>query len=215
MNYHLLTEIIHMAEQFELETQETGYENNIQGFVKWAATRLSKSVDEPDWEGKGNGRSAESTISTMIVHLNRYAKNYARSAIWGSDFSTQEDFIYLITLKSFGAMTKIELIKRNIQEKSAGMLVINRLIKKGLIDQNSSDQDRRSKVINISNSGLRALDNQMHKIRQATKLVVGDLDHAEKMDLIRLLGRLNNYHQLIYERNIAPEKLLDEVNRTI
>jgi hypothetical protein len=33
--------------------------------------------------------------------MNRYAKAYSKSAIHGSEFSTQEDFVYLINLKAF------------------------------------------------------------------------------------------------------------------
>jgi hypothetical protein len=61
---------------------------------------------------KENGRSPESVISTLLVHMNRYAKTYSKSAIAGSGFNTQEEFIYLINLKAFGSMTKMELIKK-------------------------------------------------------------------------------------------------------
>src|SRR5690554_5295977 len=91
--------------------------------------------EEPYWEGKEKGRSPESVINTLIVHMNRYAKSYSKSAIYDSEFSTQEDFIYLINLKAFGAMTKMELIKKNIQEKPVGMQIINRLIENGWVDQ--------------------------------------------------------------------------------
>jgi hypothetical protein len=57
-------------------------------------------------------RTPESAISTLLVHLNRYAKTYSKSAIMDSEFSTQEDFIYLINLKAFGEMTKMALIKK-------------------------------------------------------------------------------------------------------
>ena len=152
MNYALVKDILDLVEEYEIESNRRN-ENQIsvEGFKKWVAKSVADTdlYVEPDWEGKDKGRSAESVISTLIVHMNRYAKSYSKSAIFGSDFSSQEDFIYLINLKSFGEMTKMELIKRNVHEKPAGMQVINRLIAQGWVDQTDSDIDKRSKLLNF------------------------------------------------------------------
>ncbi|MEN2436652.1 MarR family transcriptional regulator [Weeksellaceae bacterium A-14] len=214
MNYNLLKEVINLLEEFEAEQKNfSKSENSIQDFKRWIVLKFNKETDptEPDWEGKENGRSPESVISTLIVHMNRYAKSYSKSAIFGSDFSSQEDFIYLINLKAFGEMTKMDLIKKNVHEKPVGMQIINRLIAKGWIDQTDSETDKRSKVIKINAKGLGILEMQMDKIREATKIVTGDLTHSEKMELIRLLNKLNDFHQPIYNKNIDTERLLQEV----
>ncbi|MCO4292614.1 MarR family winged helix-turn-helix transcriptional regulator [Solitalea sp. MAHUQ-68] len=217
MDFHLLKDIIDLMWEFENSNSKSNlFSNDLSGFKQWVIFNSSKSETtvEPDWEGKENGRSPESVISTFIVHMNRYAKNYSKSAIYGSDFSTQEDFIYLINLKAFGEMTKMELIKRNIQDKPVGMQIINRLISQDWVQQNDSETDKRSKVINITSKGLEALDKQMGKIRQATNIVSGDLSHIEKMELIRLLKKLNDFHHPIYCQNLEPEELLNEALKT-
>lgn len=210
MNYGLLKDIIDLVEQYELENSKTN-EITVNGFGRWIACNLEENGVEPDWEGKENGRSPESVINTLIVHMNRYAKSYSKSAIIDSDFSTQEDFIFLINLKAFGEMTKMELIKKNVQEKPAGMQIINRLIAQKWVAQKDSKADKRSKVISVTPLGLKALEGQMDKIRQATSIVTGDLTYNEKMELIRLLNKLNDFHQPIYDKNIEPENLLKEV----
>lgn len=213
MNYSLLKETIVLMEEFDLTADENLYIKNVDGFKQWISDRQTPAnlLNEPHWVGKENGRSPESAISTLLVHMNRYAKTYSKSAIHDSEFSTQEDFIYLITLKSFGEMTKMELIKRNIQDKPTGIQIINRLIKKGWILQGSSAIDKRSKVLSITDEGLDALNNQMDKIRLATKIVTGNLSHNEKMHLITLLNKLNDFHQPIFLKNIDSEDLLDQV----
>lgn len=214
MNYDLIKEVMGLVKEFDAQNLEgTGYSKDVEGFKNWIAqsVRIDEEKEEPNWEGKINGRSAESTISTLIVHLNRYARSYSKSAIYNSEFSTQEDFIYLINLKAFGAMTKMELIKKNIQEKSVGIKIINRLIKQGWIDQTDSEIDKRSKLVHINTKGLEALERQMDKVRQATNIVSGDLTHDEKMELIGLLNKLNDFHHPIYLKNINPSDLLNEV----
>lgn len=201
MNYEIIRDLIQLVEQFETNNYADTYPENIDGFKRWVYnTEKEKdiSVEEPDWEGKEKGRSAESVISTLLVHMNRYAKTYSKAAIHHSQFATQEDFIYLINLKAFGAMTKIDLIKKNIQDKPTGMQIIGRLIKNGWVTQTGSEKDKRSKVISITQQGYEALDQQMDKIRQATTLVTGDLSYAEKMELIRLLHKLNDFHHPIF-----------------
>lgn len=215
MKYNTLRDVINLLEEFEAENLKTKkYSDDVEGFKKWTVINY-KSEDsaqtEPYWEGKENGRSAESAIATLIVHMNRYGRSYSKSAIFGSDFSTQEDFSYLINLKAFGEMTKMDLIKRNVHEKPTGMQIINRLVAQGWVDQTDSDTDKRSKVLKINSKGLEILDNQMSKIRKATQIVSGDLTHNEKMELIRLLNKLNDFHQPIYAKNIETESLLNEV----
>ncbi|MBS1592359.1 MAG: winged helix-turn-helix transcriptional regulator [Bacteroidetes bacterium] len=213
MKYNNLKNIVNLLEEFESENLlRKMYSNDIEGFKRWIAVNYNSENEnsEPDWEGKENGRTPESVINTLIVHMNRYAKSYSKSAIFGSDFSTQEDFIFLINLKAFGEMTKMDLIKKNVQEKPAGMQIINRLIAQKWVAQQDSKTDKRSKVISITPKGLKALGNQMDKIRQATEIVTGDLTQNEKMELIRLLNKLNDFHKPIYEKNIEPEYLLEE-----
>lgn len=217
MNYNLIKDILDLVEDFEKENAKKElYKNDIDGFKQWFIRSFETELpkEEPNWEGKDKGRTAESVINTLIVHMNRYAKNYSKSAIHGSEFSTQEDFIYLINLKAFGAMTKMKLIKKNIQDKPVGMQIINRLIQNGWVDQTDSKADKRSKVITINKKGLDALAKQMDKIRQATQIVTGDLDHEEKMELIRILSKLNDFHHPIYCENLDPSELLDMLKNT-
>jgi UDP-glucose 6-dehydrogenase len=49
----------------------------------------------------------------------------------------------------------------------------------------------------------------MGKIRQATRIVTGKLSDSEKMQLIRLLQKLDHFHQAIYSKNIEPAELVN------
>jgi DNA-binding MarR family transcriptional regulator len=214
MNYNLIKDVVQLVADFESSPFLSRYKNDLEGFKHWIYDNMKGQrgvAGEPDWEGKEKGRTPESVINTLLVHLNRYAKTYSKSAIYDSGFSTQEEFIYLINLKAFGAMSKMELIKKNIQEKPVGMQIINRLIKQGWVSQKNSETDKRSKTIQITDFGLEALEQQMQKIRKATQIVAGDLSHAEKMELIRLLNKLECFHHAIFSMNIESVDLLDAV----
>lgn len=211
MSYTLIKDVIGLIEQFEDErSKEKTHTRDIESFKRWIAGQAESQVSttEPNWEGKENGRSPESVINTLIVHMNRYARTYSKSVIHDSEFSTQEDFIYLINLKAFGRMTKMELIKKNVQEKPVGMQIINRLIRHGWVAQEDSETDKRSKIIQITEAGLTQLHRHMDRIRLATEIVTGTLTHQEKMELIRLLDKLDRFHKPIFLENIDSANLL-------
>lgn len=214
MNYDLLKNVIELVEKFDSIDNEKHFTNDIEGFKQWIAQHTVVNYDQNlKWEGRNEGRSAESVISTLLVHMNRYAKNYSKAAIQFSEFSTQDEFIYLINLKAFGEMTKMELVKKNVHDKPAGMQIINRLIKQGWVKQKTSDLDKRSKIISITAKGNDVLDNQMAHIRKASKMVVGNLTEFEKIQLIYLLEKLEHFHLPIYlENDNNLEKLYKSMN---
>lgn len=220
MNYTFIKDLINLAEGFELANQnglanqQMNFANDITGFKQWIRQEkmdTSDTIVEPDWDGKKNGRTPESVITTLLVHMNRYGKTYSKSAIHGSDFSTQEEFIYLITLKAYGEMTKMELIRKNIQDKPAGMLIVNRLIQQGWVRQVDSTVDKRSKVLKLTPLGTSALGRIKERIDKATRLVSGNLSRTEQVELIRLLQKLEQFHLPIFQKNIDRSDLLDQV----
>lgn len=213
MNYGLIKDVLDLVQEFELENKlAIENQNNIESFKIWMIRKYQSIINgmEVDWEGKIVGRTTESAIASLVVHMNRFGKNYFKSAIHGSDFSTPDDVIYLIVLKFSYNMTKMDLIKKNVHEKPAGMQIIKRLITNGWVSEKKSDEDKRSKIISITPKGLTALASVMEKVRDATDIVSGDLSDEEKIELIRILNKLNDFHQPIYDRNIETENLLRE-----
>lgn len=211
MNYDLIRNLLTQVESFENNNQNSDYSANVDGFFQWIKdTKPDTLQPEMEWEGKLNGRSIESIISTLLVHMNKYAKSYSKSAIHDSQFSTQDEFIYLITLNSFGAMPKTELIRRNKMDKPTGIQIINRLIKCGWATQVDSTKDKRSKILEITGEGLNYLNYKMDDIRKATKIVTADLTKEEKYELLRLLTKMDKFHQKIYNKNLTPNELLQE-----
>jgi MarR family transcriptional regulator, lower aerobic nicotinate degradation pathway regulator len=105
--YNLLSELVSLAKTYERRIENPS--EDLAPFLSLLNDRygnLKADASEPEWEGKGRERSAGSVINTSLVHLYRYARLQAKTAIAGSDFSTPDEFIYLISLASGGSMTK-------------------------------------------------------------------------------------------------------------
>lgn len=205
MDNNFFKDLSELVEKFKIANVELRYTDDILGFKKWiaeeyGAEQFQTTVVEPDWEGKAQGRTPESVISTLLVHMNRYAERYSDAAIMNSDFSTQDDFIYLINLKSFGHMTKSELITKNIHEESKGIQVIKRLEARGWIEHVEPLLGDLTDVVFISEKGDMALKAQMDQIRKATSMVAGDLTHDERIELIKILTKLELFHQSVFRK---------------
>ncbi len=106
-------------------------------------------------------------------------------------------------------MTKMELIKHNASEKSSGVLIINRLIHNQWIEQTVSPKDKRTKHIHITDKGLAVLEEHMDEIRKASKVVAGNLTHAEQMLLITILSKLDEFHYSLYRMNFEVGDLIE------
>lgn len=199
MSYILFRKLIALTEEFEESHNES---SSIKAFADWLSSKVANEETDLDWEGKKSGRSPESVINTSLVHLYRYAKVYSKIAISGSGFTTIDDVIFLINLTHSGSMSKKQLIDLNIHEKSTGTQIINRLIKQGYVDESGSTDDRRMKLVSITEKGKMALDANMANIRDASKKVVGNLTGIEKEQLIRLLIKLESHHQSVFKSGL-------------
>ncbi|WET49942.1 MarR family winged helix-turn-helix transcriptional regulator [Chryseobacterium indologenes] len=217
MNFDLIKTVVELVQQFmEQNEDKARYSNDLQGFTEWIKTsdKADSDPEEPHWPGKESGRSSDSVINTLFIRMGRYGKAYSRS-IGHSVFSSQEDFIYLISLNAIGTMTKMELIRHNVSEKSSGMLIINRLINNGWAEQVVSKKDKRRKYIQITDQGIVILEEYMDEIRKASKVVVGNLTHSEQMLLIAILSKLDEFHNTFYRMNMANGNLLDIVYKKL
>lgn len=194
MDYQLLKDVIQLVERFDNELGNRKMPKDIQSFIGWVAQQANKS-HQVNWDGKANGRSVESAICTSLVHLNRYAKRCSKVAMADSPFSTQDEFIYLVVLRTKGELTKMELINANIHDKATGTQIINRLLGAGFIAQVISESDKRVRLVSITAQGLAVLETHMQKIRRATQLVCGGLSGTEKENLVAILSKLECFHE--------------------
>ncbi len=195
MHYQLISELVTWVKRYGEQNQEAV--SDVHHFSHWLNQQFSSNPVsiEQDWEGKAEGRSSDSVINTSLVHLFRYAKLHAKSAIANTKFSTPDDFIYLVSLLSSGILSKTALIRLNVHEKSAGMQIVNRLIKNGFVEQSSTGADKRSRMIHITDSGQLALNDSMQNIRNASRKVTEPLSEEEKLTLINLLFKLEDFHE--------------------
>jgi DNA-binding MarR family transcriptional regulator len=142
--------------------------------------------------------SATRDISILIVMMNRYAKWYIKKVLRDSLLQTPEEFSFLITLMTYDSLNKSELITKQIMEKTSGVEIINRLVKRGMIFETADHNDKRSIRISISEAGKEEILKILPHMNKVSEIVVGNLSNEEINTLSYLLKKLDYFHNDIY-----------------
>lgn len=205
----ILLEIIENLEKYEtvnsnqnsaLSTSDfLEFMNMKQRFSFTDSKRETLSGGNDNWRQE-TSQSAElnTDVSILVILLYRYAKGYIKKALADSELRNGDDFSFLITLMTHESLTKIELTKMLVMEKTSGNEIINRLVKMKFIEQTPDQNDGRSMRIRITDNGKNQVLKVLPKMREVSKIVTGDLDKNEIRVLSYLLRRLDDYHDDIY-----------------
>jgi DNA-binding MarR family transcriptional regulator len=196
MAYHLLKDLLPHIEAFEsLDLQK----NETNDFAYWLLQKADDERMSKNLEKKGEITDKQMRLyvenSRFLVNLYRYAKIYAKKAIPTNSPIAFDDYSYLVVLFYEGKQTKMQLIERNIHEKSTGMEIIKRLIKLGLIEQEDNLEDKRSKNIFLTPYGIESMEVIQSNMWALTATINGNLSNAETQQLNTLLAKLNLFHE--------------------
>ncbi len=194
MKYDLLQTLLPYLEAYERAYPKA---QTPQHFAVWLVRQTTES--EQVMERNADHPLAENTdagIARLLSYLGRYMKIYARKGLEGSPLGTMDEFAYLAMLIEYGPLTKSDLIQRNRHEKPTGMEIIRRLLVLGMVTQSDDLDDRRSKRLAITPLGSETFGQVAGQMSKVSTLLAGNLSPAEKMLLLQLLDKLENFHQL-------------------
>lgn len=140
----------------------------------------------------------ERILAQHLILLNRYIKFYSKTAFQDSKIKSLEEFSFMMTVVQMPNISKSELIKRNIIEKSSGIEIINRLIKNGLLLQTHNPNDLRSQIIQITDLGKMELYKIFNNMNTLGHIATAPLNNWEKQQLAKSLKKLDDFHYSNY-----------------
>lgn len=143
-----IEELLPILDQYLSQNKELP-ENWIAGF----GNLLNESCREDCSEGHNDIEHSEILIGMQVISISNIMKKRMNRFVSESDFSTFMDFQFLYILNEHGKMTKSILISFNDMEMSSGIEVIKRLIKNQWIIEETNPNDKRSKLIEITELG--------------------------------------------------------------
>jgi DNA-binding MarR family transcriptional regulator len=70
--------------------------------------------------------------------------------------------------------------------------------------------DKRSKIVEITENGIRFLDKMYPQLEQLSNVVCGNLNAIEKENLLDMLINLDSFHKPIYQNSLQKMFLTHE-----
>lgn len=203
MNYSTVRKLIDWAEKYENQLSDDEQWND-KSFANW----LSEEVNATTKEEAILPEKAKPAIIMYVVSMYKYALFYSRKIFKNSKIYSLDDFSFLASLLPDKKLKKADVIRKNITEKSSGNEVLKRLLKQKLIKETNNPEDKRSKLLEITPDGfneINAIRSQMYKM---SLLADGNLSEQEKVMMLNILLKLNDYHRPLFEAN--DEQFLNE-----
>jgi DNA-binding MarR family transcriptional regulator len=131
--------------------------------------------------------------------LGRFGGVYFKKALDSLEISTLNDMHYLNALQGKESIRKSELIQMNISDFTTGIEVINRLLKRGFVEEISDLEDKRSKRIRITDKGQVMREEMILRLSKLSEFVFGALSEDERDILLQLYKKLDLYHTALYK----------------
>jgi DNA-binding MarR family transcriptional regulator len=189
---------------------------NKEDFAKWLLTgstgtqsgAVLPNPDEPVFHGddpefdKYQGKQKTSMQGAYLVaRLSQYVHHYAKPLMKKHGLHSLDDFGYLQNVRFFTHITKSKACELMLQEVTTGMDIINRLIKNGFIRETINIEDKRQKLLELTEKGNAALDNMFVDFLQLPD-TLGDLSETDRATLLQWLMQLDVYHDGVVKRHI-------------
>lgn len=212
MRYKLLKKILPYIEAFEIEQEEKSGKQDMQSFIRWLIVQENfkkykqqkakskkeqgiKAYKSPSIGPQGDNKAQ---ITQLLVLMYKYIKFYLKKGFDQSPLAGPDDFGFLATLMMDGHLHKNSLIEKNTLEFSSGMEVIRRLERKKLIKSSVDPDDRRAKLVEITEEGVAVFLNILPRMNQIGTIATANLNEAERNQLLTLLNKLNHFHNPIF-----------------
>lgn len=135
--------------------------------------------------------SSHKKIVVSILYTNSQLSNLLNGILKPFDISLQQFNVLRILRGQENKPVSLSVVQeRMISKMSNTTRLIDKLIKKGLVQKDINQTNRRKVDINITKEGLEILNYVDNLIEKAEEDIVKKLSEEEKKELIRLLGKI-------------------------
>jgi DNA-binding MarR family transcriptional regulator len=210
MDFSFIRQLLDFAEGF---SEQNPGSTDMNLFARWLDEQTSTSSTKQKFHlpEMTPTETVESVIAKILIFLNRYARTYLKKALENTKVNSLDEFVFLVNLTHRGSVTKMELIERSRLDKPIGMEVWRRLLSAGFVEQETHETDKRSKKMTLTPAGKEALFGSIEVMNQVVGLLSGNLTQNEKLRLLELLQKLEDFHLPIRQatRNCSWEETLE------
>jgi DNA-binding MarR family transcriptional regulator len=198
------TSIIPLVEKWE-EYLKVSMNPSIEDFSFWLYAKyggkstnsfinFDSYVDVPKFN------SNESFITYLIMRLSKHIKHYVKPILNKYGLNSIDDFAILATILWKQRISKKEVCLQNLSEISTGLDIIRRLQNLGLIEEVSSLEDKRVKLLIPTSHGISEMQRIIEGFSILDNKIILDLKDNDIETLKTMLFYLDSLHTKNYLR---------------
>jgi DNA-binding MarR family transcriptional regulator len=140
----------------------------------------------------------DSYLAKLLGIISSYMKVYIDSAIEEiPEIKRADDFYVLNTLGNLGESRKTDVIATHFLELSSGIDLMNRLVKVKLIQERTDPEDKRSRLMSVTDKGQRVLMKCYEKFSRMAEITFWGMSIDDKKLCIQLLRGVEIKHGTI------------------
>ena len=132
--------------------------------------------------------SPHSQLAKLVGKLMRLSSYYANLALKEIGIGSLDEFTYLLNVHRMNEPRKTEVIYQNFHELSSGLLIIDRLKKKRLINEKADKNDKRSRLLELTSEGLEKLNEAEIQLAKVSGMFYAHLPEDDIKLCIQLLS---------------------------
>jgi DNA-binding PadR family transcriptional regulator len=169
------------------EFEEKHPDASLEDFFRYQLTKLQRhEISMPEFPGITV--TPESRVMMLIGRISKMHQVYAGIALDGTGLDQMEEFGMLVTIMTRTEdPRKTDVILNNMQELSSGTNMLERLKKKGLIEEYDDETDRRSKRLKLTERGLKTVQAARARVARLAAMMTHGLGDEDKLLIVQLL----------------------------
>jgi len=159
---------------------------------------------------KTSGPSQAFELARLTGRMASIQRAYQKISLKSMPDMEIEWYYLLYTINRHTSIRKTDVLGFNyLLEPSTGIDIINRMIKAGLLREKVDTQDKRARLISITNEGKKLLHKADRLIQKTMAHIFDSIDITEQQSLINILGKLEHKHSNLLIKH--KHKTIDEI----
>lgn len=164
--------------------EEQNPAGSIEDFCRDYLKKQRVLENERDMPDHAPDLSCRYALTKVINRLSRLWMFFTMTETKPLGLTSFDEFIFLLTVQRSEPIRKKDLIYMHFIEISSGILVIDRLIKKGLLDEKTDDYDKRSKLVTITAKGRKVVKDGHEALDTVYDDLYGDMPESAMLECL-------------------------------
>ncbi len=208
--YNVIKQIIDLWEEYESNADQI----QLTDFAEWLNLQVKERSDLNEKTATSRFRSAPSLQSQAlknfdeatrfmeyISRISRFNEFYTRKFFEGLPINSRLEFLFLQTVNLTGKAKKTDLINYLLVEYTTGMDIIKRLINNGLLQEALNENDKRVKLLEITEEGKDKLLLAEKRLKDERTMFLACTSMNKWKKAMPVLEEICDFHNAIYNKH--------------